>query len=329
MARGEVKDAGEGEAKRILLRKLPPFILNWITDEVERKMKNQPTLRMNVPGDFGAEEVASSIQIMTGKRPTKVSKIHGKEYEIVLPDISIYEEIKKFHGKEFEGTNVLVRVQEIEPNLTSSDIFNLVKTKLTLRNKQDALQSTSRSTNFLGNRRARSVSVENRGKKQPESRKGSPRVSPSSRAVTPTPTESKTPTCEAKKSDQPKSNVGETNKTGVDSGALVAENKNLSEGRMPRLGGGQWNPTSPRYNGTPTNPVWPNQKGGGNPYPSYKGGAQGKGGNYAQWGGGYQQSSKGKDGKGKGKGKGGQNFGGKGGRGGSYWEPKVAPPVRL
>ena len=55
-----VKDSTPEEARRVLLQKLPPFILKWVTEEEERKMFSVPTVRRNTrkPTDQGGSPTA-------------------------------------------------------------------------------------------------------------------------------------------------------------------------------------------------------------------------------------------------------------------------------
>jgi len=291
---------------------------------MRRKLNNLPTLRMKVPGNRNSETVADSLGKILGKRPTKVSEIHEGEFEIIFPDISAYEKVKSFPGKEFDDSNVLVQIQEIEPVLTTEDIFNLVKTKLALRNKHDALQSSVSSPGYQGFRRSRSVGVENRGGKQPRSRKSSS-GSTISRATTPPPSGDKSQTSETRKSDQPTPLLSSAEKSSnIFPGAALAENKNTPNAQTPRLGGTRWI-TAPShlheaisYNGQPP---WH-----GNNFHQNGKGNQWKGGKNSQWNGTFQQNFKGKGGKGKGKGFE-QNFGTKGGRGNVG--QNMAPPIHL
>ena len=162
-----VKDTTEEEARRMLLQKLPGFITRWITEEEERKILSKPTVKMNVPGDTHEVGVAESVLKLTGKKPTKVSKINEGEYEIIFQDIADCEKLKAFNGKCFKNSQILVKVTQIEPVLTVHEIFLLINHKLTLRDRQDYLQTSSQHTRFFGNRRARSLSVQ-RTEKQPK-----------------------------------------------------------------------------------------------------------------------------------------------------------------
>ena len=125
-------------------------------------MTNNPTVRMNVPMPTNVTGVSQSVLGLIGKKPTKVMRINEGEYEILLPNRSACEQLKKFNGKEFSNLNFWVKVREVEPNLNAEDIFLLVKTELTLRDRQDLLQNSSQfpNPNFC---RARSVGMESRG----------------------------------------------------------------------------------------------------------------------------------------------------------------------
>ena len=48
----EVEGATKDEARRLLLQKVPNFILKWVTEEEERRSFSNPTIRMNSPWDM-------------------------------------------------------------------------------------------------------------------------------------------------------------------------------------------------------------------------------------------------------------------------------------
>ena len=147
-----INDTTEEEARRMLLQKLPGFITRWVTEEEERKMLVRPTVKMNVPGETHEVGVSESVFKLTGKKPTKVTKINEGEYEIIFQEIADCEKLKSLNGKCFKNSPILVKATQIEPILTVHGIFLLSNRNLTLRNRQDYLQTSSQHTRFfLGN----------------------------------------------------------------------------------------------------------------------------------------------------------------------------------
>ena len=72
----EVRGATEEEARRLLLAKVPSFILKWITEEEERRHLANPTVRIYVTVITDLVGVAVSVQQLIGRKPTKVSKVN-------------------------------------------------------------------------------------------------------------------------------------------------------------------------------------------------------------------------------------------------------------
>ena len=75
-------------AKRLLLQKVPNFILKWVTEEEERRSISNPTIKMNSLWEMTEGEVADSIFVLIGKRPRKVSNLRGGNFEVVLSDFN-------------------------------------------------------------------------------------------------------------------------------------------------------------------------------------------------------------------------------------------------
>ena len=113
-----VKDTTPEEARRILLQKLPGFILRWVAEEEERRLITTPTVRMNTPKATDVGGVSNSILLLVGKKPIKVLKVHDSEYEIVLEQMSDCEKLKALNGKYFANSNVQVKVSLVEPSLS-------------------------------------------------------------------------------------------------------------------------------------------------------------------------------------------------------------------
>ena len=177
----EVEGASPDEARRLLLQKIPNFILKWVTEEEERRTFTNPTIRMNVPMEMTEEGVSNSIIVRIGKKPTMVKKLPKGEFEIVLPDFADTEKMLSFNGKSFKDSSVIVKVVRVESVLDVEDIFLFVAQKLALRDRQDLLQTVNQHSGF-GKQKARSINVEepNKGGNSKKKSKEGNRASTSS-----------------------------------------------------------------------------------------------------------------------------------------------------
>jgi hypothetical protein len=149
-------------------------------EEEERRSLAKPTVRMNVPREIQTEdEVSTSIIVLIGKKPTKVSKSREGEFEIVLPDFSDTEKMLSYNGKMFKNTSMEVKVARVEKVLEVEEIFLLVTQKLTLKDRQDLFQHANQPSTW-GRQRTRSVSMDSKegaSKKSPgEGKRSSPLV---------------------------------------------------------------------------------------------------------------------------------------------------------
>ena len=99
------KGCDPDEARRLVLQRVPSFILRWVTEEEERKMFDSPTVRMNVPEKMNELAVSESLKRILGSKPTKVLKVGEDEFEIVLSNMSDCEKLKQFNGLNFGDSN--------------------------------------------------------------------------------------------------------------------------------------------------------------------------------------------------------------------------------
>ena len=159
----EVEGATSEEARRLLFTKIPGFILRWVMEEEERRSLVNPTVRMNVPKEITSEEeVSTSIIVLIGKKPTKVSRTREGDFDIVLPEFGDTEKMLSFNGKCFKNSSTIVKVSRIEKLLDVEEIFLLVNQKLTLSDRQVLYQHANQHSTF-GRGRSRAVSIEPKG----------------------------------------------------------------------------------------------------------------------------------------------------------------------
>ena len=317
----EVEGATGEEARRLLLSRVPNFILRWVTEEEERRSFANPTVKMNAPPEIQlADEVSTSILRLIGKNPTKVSKTREGEFEIILPDFSDTEKLLNYNGKCFRNTSIVVKVSRIENILSVEEIFLLVSQKLALRDKQDLLQTANQHSTW-GRGRTRSVSLDSKPdhKNSGEKKKAStppakipPPLSPKPNPAPSNPVESQAPNPPVQSQIPPQPTTPAGGKGGWSPNPNPMPWQNSGKG--PK---GSWQPTQGKSYGQP----W---QGKGNQWGGRGGGEQwsqpGKGGKgYNNFG--WQQQNwtpqqpKGEKGKGKGEkgGKGkGRGFGGRG-----------------
>ena len=156
-----VEGATKEEARRLLLKKIPNFILNWVTEEEQKRSFDKPTIRINSPWDMTEQDMSDSIFVLIGKRATKVTKSRGGDFDVVLPDFGDIDKMLLFNGKTFRDTSILVKVSRIKSILDVEDIFLLVNQKLALRDRQALLKSANQQNYSEGKQgRARTVEIE-------------------------------------------------------------------------------------------------------------------------------------------------------------------------
>jgi len=198
----EVDGATKGEARRLLLQKVPSFILRWITEEEERRSFTNPTIRMNSPWDMTEGEMGDSLFVLIGKRATKVTKSRGGDFDIVLPDFGDIDKMLSYNGKSFRDTSMVVKVSRVEKVLDFEDIFLLVNHKLALRDRQDLLASANQSVSSGRQARARAVAVEPKEDKPKNQQGGGKPANPPMSTIPTAPKASSAPSTPVEKGGQ-------------------------------------------------------------------------------------------------------------------------------
>ena len=306
-----VEGATGEEARRVLINKLPNFVVKWVTEEEERRNLASPTIKINVPMEMTEEGVSESVRVLIGNRPTKVSKSRGGEWEVILPDFADVTKMMKYNGKMFKNSTVAVRVSLVENALTVEEIFFLVDQKLTLKDRQDLMQSGSQHPSSWGKQKARAISVE--GQVGGDTKKGSKE-------------KEKRPMTPPAKVQAPEKNPEPISRSSPSTPIRTEPSNNLSQPKSPAQPTQAPNPSSAPIpdggkGGKGEKGGW--QKGGGSWGGSWWSPPYGKGWRDDSYSGWWDQGwnrnwNKGKGDKGKGKGKGDSEGKGKGkgGRGG-------------
>ena len=106
---GEVVDYSPKEGRRVLLHKLPQFLLRWIVEEKDRKMTTRPVVIVNShnPQVNGAGEMAS----VDKRKPIQISKTSEGDFEMTLSDKADCERLMAFHGKVFTGARTMLQIK--------------------------------------------------------------------------------------------------------------------------------------------------------------------------------------------------------------------------
>ena len=159
-----VKDASPGEARRLLMQKVPVFIYSWIVEEEDRRRTLKPTVKINVPFDFSETNVSASLKKIAKVEPTKVTKVGEGLFEIVVSDQSELVNLQALTGKFFNLSNEMIRVEEKITAMDMDDLFAFVNRKLALRDNQEMLRGYHGKSPENERRNVRATSVEPRSR---------------------------------------------------------------------------------------------------------------------------------------------------------------------
>jgi hypothetical protein len=134
-----VKDATAGEARRLFLERVPPFLSKMCIEEEDNRARRQPTVKLTGIPNPTEEGIKKSVsQITGGIDPRKV--VIKNPGGICLVNFNSLEEALKLtavNGRKLQGMENSLGAELVEQLMSVEDMFSHVEGKLALREKQD------------------------------------------------------------------------------------------------------------------------------------------------------------------------------------------------
>ena len=124
LARADVKDATEDEARRLLIGKLYPFMRKWLVEAESRRMKRNPIVEMIMKGQFTLEMIKVSLEEWIGVTPQKIEFRGNGVYWLHFQSESAARKVLTLHGRSYAGGLSQLQLHVVEQYLTVDEIFS-------------------------------------------------------------------------------------------------------------------------------------------------------------------------------------------------------------
>ena len=99
----DVKDADPNECYRMLMQKLPSFILTMIVEKEEKNSQDRPILNVVCDEKLNCEQMMDIIEGWVGERPKKVEKERNGSFQVYFSGMTIAEKLMSLHGRTVMG----------------------------------------------------------------------------------------------------------------------------------------------------------------------------------------------------------------------------------
>lgn len=166
-----VQDATPDEAYRMLLSKLPNFMINWVVEEQESRNRKHPMVNVRVPGAFTAVEIKESIQKLLNIVPQKIIPKPNGDTWVVFDSRGDAEKMLLLHSRKLAGSTQQITVQVVQQQLQVQEIYQVIEDKLMVKDKQDMVNGI-RDMPQTRPRNVKAATAAPRESPQPDSRSG-------------------------------------------------------------------------------------------------------------------------------------------------------------
>lgn len=259
LAMHEVGGVTGGEARRMLVAKLPYYAKGWVTEQENFERRYNPIFLVNFPGETNEEEVRGNLGMLVGVQPTRVISLGMGKYRVHFHlgtyDVSPAPKLLALNGKCLVGAAKGIEVAQVDASMSMEQIFDWVGTRLAGREEKDFL---ARGQEFSSNRRFRQVAEESDSEKNMDSPPNRSNSQPTPRGREQK--NSKTPGLSSapKGEDEPKKEEEKTASQGAGKGVFSpggrkskgegGSGKGKGEGWKGGRGRDSWSQPHPNYN---------------------------------------------------------------------------------
>ena len=141
----------------MLMDKIPSFMVNWVMEEEEKMAKNRPTVKFVGSAEMSIHDVVRSVQGLIQVAPKEVTSIASGGFLLRFDNVSLVQKLVELNGRKISGTYKKIQVKETNLHLPMESIFRFVESKLQLREKSEAFQSSKEFGNALPSRQNRNA----------------------------------------------------------------------------------------------------------------------------------------------------------------------------
>jgi hypothetical protein len=136
MGWARVPEATHDDAYRLLMNKVPMFLMNWIVEEQTLRSRRHPIVSFRMAPNSTETQVQKCIQVVMGIRVQKVVKKSDGLFWVHCDNRSDSEVMLTFHGRKIAEQPSAFHIEVVQQQMSLNDIFTFVEDRLKVRDTQ-------------------------------------------------------------------------------------------------------------------------------------------------------------------------------------------------
>ena len=130
LARVNVKDSTEEEAYRLLLSRIPHFIIKWVIEEQRNRSSKKCQVRLQAIANLTSIELVGAIEGLIRVTPRETKSIGNGEYLIDFDSLESAQKLLMLSGRTIVGHQKPLTAELVEYRMTPEEIDSFVYNKL-------------------------------------------------------------------------------------------------------------------------------------------------------------------------------------------------------
>lgn len=129
-AQRNVPEATEGEAKRLLMNKLPEQMVQWVVEKQDRRNEKAPIVCFNAGMAMSEGQLSTVIKTLTREVPTKIVPKENFDYWLTFGDEMAVQKVIMLNKRKVAGHAGTLSVRQVEDTLTLEEICHGILKKI-------------------------------------------------------------------------------------------------------------------------------------------------------------------------------------------------------
>ena len=126
---------------------------------MENKAIQKPMIGFEITEGATPEQVKVTITGLTGERPEKAEDLGNGKWALTFGSREAVQKVQILHGRSLQGVRKKVEIFHIDQKITVDEIFEKVKTKFHIKDKQELMRSFKETPMPRNNRYGRKVTA--------------------------------------------------------------------------------------------------------------------------------------------------------------------------
>jgi hypothetical protein len=143
----DIASIGPEEAYQILVEKFPPFIVNWMVEEQDKRNRRSPKVTISPLGEATKREVQDCIEQLIEERPRDAWVLTAGKWVLQFDAERPIQKLVSLSGKKLRGSDQVLKIAKLAEKMTIEEIFQHIENKFSTRAKQQALNKTAKLNN--------------------------------------------------------------------------------------------------------------------------------------------------------------------------------------